>query len=96
MRLVSLLKDWVGNISVFHTSYDWFLRFYFFLWVVRPPPLEGGRFTWSNSREVEAMSRIDRFLFSADWEEKFSIIKQHRLTRLLPDHFPIMLECGQL
>ena len=42
------------------------------------------------------MSCIDRFLFSADWEEKFSTIKQHRLTRLLPDHFPIMLECGQL
>nr|XP_023925825.1 uncharacterized protein LOC112037243 [Quercus suber] len=29
-------------------------------------PLEGGTFTWSNSREVESKARLDRFLFSAD------------------------------
>jgi hypothetical protein len=58
------------------------------------PPLEGGRFTWSNGREIEAMSRLDRFLFSAEWDEKFPSIKQQRLARLLSDHFPLMLECG--
>jgi hypothetical protein len=60
------------------------------------PCLERGRFTWSNSREDEAMSRIDRFLFSADWDDKFPTIKQQRLTRILLDHFSIMLECGQM
>ena len=33
------------------------------------PPLEEGQFTWSNSREEEAMSRIDRFLYTAAWED---------------------------
>ena len=27
-------------------------------------PLEGGKFTWSNNREVPTMSKLDRFLFS--------------------------------
>ena len=31
-------------------------------------PLEGSKFTWSNNRESPAMSRIDRFLYSGDWE----------------------------
>ena len=29
-------------------------------------PLVAGNFTWSNSREVVASSRLDRFLLSAD------------------------------
>ena len=59
------------------------------------PPLEGGRFTWSNSREEEAMSRIDRFLYTLGWEDQFPNITQRRLP-CLSDHFPIMLECGQI
>ena len=38
-------------------------------------PLEGGIFTWSNSREVSSKARLDRFLFSADWEDKFPTIR---------------------
>ena len=57
-------------------------------------PLEGGTFTWSNSREVALCSRLDRFLLSLDWEEHFSNIRQRRLQRLLLDHFPILLEGG--
>jgi hypothetical protein len=60
------------------------------------PPLKGGQFTWSNSREKEAMSRIDRFLYTAAWEDQFPSITQRRLPRLLSDHFPLLLECGQL
>uniref|UniRef100_A0A2N9GX79 Reverse transcriptase domain-containing protein n=1 Tax=Fagus sylvatica TaxID=28930 RepID=A0A2N9GX79_FAGSY len=60
------------------------------------PPLEGGQFTWSNSREEEAMSRIDRFLYTAAWEDQFPSITQRRLPRVLSDHFPLVLECGQL
>uniref|UniRef100_A0A2N9G4U0 Reverse transcriptase domain-containing protein n=1 Tax=Fagus sylvatica TaxID=28930 RepID=A0A2N9G4U0_FAGSY len=58
------------------------------------PPLEGGSFTWSNNRGNPSMSRIDRFLFTTDWDGCFSLIWQKRLCRLLSDHSPIMLDCG--
>ena len=35
------------------------------------PPLEGGRYTWSSHEDVPVLSRIDRFLFSVDWEDHF-------------------------
>lgn len=58
-------------------------------------PLEGGKFTWSNNRTTPAMSRIDLFLFSGDWEDRYSTVIQKRLPKLLSDHFPILLECGK-
>ena len=57
-------------------------------------PLQGGTFTWSNSREVALKARLDRFLISADWEDKFSTVSQIRMSRLCLDHFPIVLEGG--
>ena len=58
------------------------------------PPLEGG--SWSNSREEEAMSCIDRFLYTTEWEDQFPNIIQWRMPWLLSDNFPIILECGQI
>ena len=55
-------------------------------------PLVGGNFTWSNSREVASRSRLDRFLLLVDWEENFLSVCQCCLSRLLSDHFPILLE----
>ena len=57
-------------------------------------PLQGGSFTWSNSREVASKARLDRFLFYADWEDKFPIVSQRRMSRLCSNHFPIFLEGG--
>ena len=57
-------------------------------------PLEGGTFTWSNSKEVASRSRLDRFLLSSDWEEHIPNICQRQLQRLLLDHFPILVEGG--
>ena len=57
-------------------------------------PLQGGSFTWSNSREVASKARLDRFLFSVDWEDKFPTISQRRMSRVCSDHFPIVLEGG--
>jgi hypothetical protein len=58
--------------------------------------LTGGNYTWSNNREVSFLSRIDRFLYSADWAEGFLNILQKRLDRLNSDHFPVSLECGNI
>ena len=56
--------------------------------------MQGGTFTWSNSREAASKARLDRFLFSADWEDKFLTVSQRRMSRLCSDHFPIVLEGG--
>ena len=39
-------------------------------------------------------ARLDRFLFSADWEDEFPIVCQRRMSRLCLNHFPIVLEGG--
>jgi hypothetical protein len=54
----------------------------------------GGKFTWSNNRDDHCWSRIDKFLFTPDWEELFPYVVQRRLPRLLSDHFPLLLDCG--
>ena len=57
-------------------------------------PLQGGSFTWSSSREVASKARLDRFLFSVGWEDRFPTVSQRRMSRLCSDHFPIVLEGG--
>lgn len=42
------------------------------------------------------MSRIDRFLFSSEWEDHYPNINQRRLLRLLSDYFPIRLDRGHI
>ena len=55
--------------------------------------MEGGNYTWSNSLSG---SRIDRFLFSLEWEEHYPNIHKKRLVRVLSDHFLISLEGGNI
>jgi len=57
-------------------------------------PLAGGSYTWSISDDPPVWSRIDRFLVSPDWEDRFPEASQKRLPRLFSDHFPILLECA--
>ena len=83
---------------------DWALFFFFFTQAMHQfsyfifkhglidLPLEGGNFTWSNSREVVSRSRLDRFLVTTNWGAKFPSVCQKRLSRLVSDHFPIILE----
>jgi len=52
-------------------------------------PMEGGLYTWSNSSSA---SRIDWFLFSPLLAYNFTLFSQKRLSRVLSDHFPILLE----
>ncbi|KAH0751395.1 hypothetical protein KY285_004543 [Solanum tuberosum] len=60
------------------------------------PPLLGGSFTWRRGDGHSSASRIDRFLYSSQWDEAFTQIKQNLLPRIGSDHNPIMLDCGEL
>jgi hypothetical protein len=42
-------------------------------------PLGGGQYTWCSGSENPSMSRIDRFLISADWEDYYSDASQKLL-----------------
>ena len=59
-------------------------------------PLEGSSFTWSNNRDNASMSQLVRFLFTTEWAGHYSSIGKKRLCRLLSDHFPIVLNCGNI
>lgn len=57
-------------------------------------PLEGGSHTWFRGDTNNTTSWIDKILFSAEWSEQFSKVKQTTLQRLTSDHVPIALQCG--
>ena len=59
---------------------------------LRDLPLQGGPFTWRGGHNNQRMSRLDRFLVSADWESKFSKAIQRTLPRPVSDHCPVMLD----
>ncbi|XP_059658982.1 uncharacterized protein LOC132305342 [Cornus florida] len=43
--------------------------------------LEGATFTWSSGRDSVTLSRLDRFLISGDWEEKFPDVTQFQTLK---------------
>ena len=46
-------------------------------------------FTWTNG---STHSRLDRFLFTTNWEQTFQTIKQEALIKVESDHFPLVLD----
>jgi len=82
-----------SGVAGFSAAMEEFSDFIFMQNLVNVP-LEGGQFTWSNNQEEETWSRINRFLISLEWEERFPEVTQRRLPRLLFDHFPLLLDCG--
>ncbi len=57
-------------------------------------PLMGGSYTWCNGAATPSMSRIDRILFSTEWEEQYPDVVQKLLPKPILDHNPILLEAG--
>lgn len=60
------------------------------------PPLIEGSSTFRRGDNHKSASRIDTFLFSSQWNETFTMIKQSMLLRIGSEHNPITLECGDL
>ena len=59
---------------------------------LRDLPLQGGPFTWRRGLNNQCMSRLDRFLVTADWESRFSNAIQSTLSRPVSDHCPVLLD----
>ena len=59
---------------------------------LRDIPLQGGPFTWRGGHNNHSMSRLDRFLVTADWESQFTNVVQSTLPRPVSDHCPVMLD----
>ena len=55
------------------------------------PPLVGAKFIWSNNHENPSMSCIDKFLFSACWDNHFAQVQQFAISKSAPDHIFIFL-----
>ncbi|KAL4180783.1 hypothetical protein AMTRI_Chr12g267800 [Amborella trichopoda] len=55
-------------------------------------PLQGCKFTGSNHSSNPPISKLDRFLISANWEEHFPRSLSMALPKLTLDHCPILLD----
>ncbi|XP_073355487.1 uncharacterized protein [Aegilops tauschii subsp. strangulata] len=55
-------------------------------------PLTGRRFTWSNERLNCTLTKIDKALFSAEWEAKFPDFQMIAGSSEISDHCPLILK----
>ncbi|KAL6312824.1 hypothetical protein AAG906_024679 [Vitis piasezkii] len=69
-------------------DFDGFIRDYELL----DPHLRNAPFTWSNMQESPVCKRLDRFLYSNEWEHFFPQSLQEVLPRWTLDHWPIVLD----
>ena len=43
--------------------------------------LSGRQFTWASRRETPTYEKLDRFLASVEWEQKYPLVSVHAMTR---------------
>ena len=55
-------------------------------------PIQRGQYTWKGGLNNQRMARLNRFLFTDDWEVHFGGAKQSLLPKPTSDHHPILLE----
>ncbi|KAL4204347.1 hypothetical protein AMTRI_Chr01g131670 [Amborella trichopoda] len=55
-------------------------------------PLQGSRYTWSNHTTNPTLSKLDRFLFSLNWEKHFPRSLTMALPKPISYHCPILLD----
>ncbi|KAG5594744.1 hypothetical protein H5410_035976 [Solanum commersonii] len=61
---------------------------------LQDPHLIGSKYTWRKGESYDVAARLDRFLFSEEWNEEFKNIKQTTLQKVTSDHTPILLQSG--
>ena len=59
------------------------------------PELVGGKYTWRKGDRHISAGRHDRFFFYEEWDNSFRIISQSILQRVISDHTPLLLQCGE-
>ena len=59
------------------------------------PELVGGKYTWRKGDRHISAARLDIFLFSEEWDTNFRKIRQSTLQRVISDHSPLLLQCGE-
>ncbi|KAL4201248.1 hypothetical protein AMTRI_Chr02g257750 [Amborella trichopoda] len=59
-------------------------------------PLKGCQFTWSNHSSSPTLSKLDMFLTSIDWDEKFLKTTSQALPKPASDHCPILLDTNAI
>ena len=57
--------------------------------------LSGRQFTWTSRRDTPTLEKLDRFLASVDWEQKYPLVTVHALNRAGSDHTPLLLDTGE-
>jgi hypothetical protein len=57
--------------------------------------LSGRQLTWANRRETPTFEKLDRFLASVEWENKFTLVTVRALTRSRSDHTPLLIDSGE-
>ena len=58
------------------------------------PPLRNASFTWSNMQDDPICKRLDKFVFTFEWDNFFPQCTQEALPRWTSDHNPICLDAN--
>ena len=56
--------------------------------------LSGRKYTWASRRENPTYEKLDRFLASVEWEQKFPLVSVRALSRSGSDHTPLFIDSG--